>query len=126
MKYLALLALLMVFGCTQPATTAPEPENTGTADVTFVITGENFKFFMDGTENPTLNVKQGDRVRIEFTTTSGFHDWVVDEFNAKSKQVGDGQSSSVEFVADKKGTYEYYCSVGTHRQMGMKGQLIVS
>jgi plastocyanin len=125
MRYLAILALLLVVGCTQPATMTTET-STGTADVTFVITGEPFKFVMDGVENPTLNVKQGDRVRIDYTTTEGFHDWKVDEFNAATGQVGAGESSSVEFVADKKGTYEYYCSVGSHRQMGMKGQLVVS
>jgi plastocyanin len=28
-------------------------------------------------------------------------------------------------VADKKGTFEYYCSVGQHRALGMKGKLVV-
>ncbi len=31
----------------------------------------------------------------------------------------------VEFTADKKGTFEYYCSVGEHRVNGMKGKFIV-
>jgi plastocyanin len=94
-------------------------------DVTFVITGENFKFMMGGVDNPELRVNQGDRVRIEFTSTSGFHDWVVDEFDARTQQVEAGGSTYVEFVADQVGTFEYYCSVGSHRAMGMKGNLIV-
>ncbi len=92
---------------------------------TFKLTGENFKFLMDGKENPELRVKKGDRVRIEFTSTQGFHDWVVDEFNASTKQVWAVNSTFVEFVADKKGTFDYYCSVGRHREMGMKGNLVV-
>lgn len=92
---------------------------------TFTLTGENFKFLMDGKEAPELKVKVGDTVRIEFTSTSGFHDWVVDEFNAATEKVKDGESTSVEFVADKAGTFEYYCSVGSHRDMGMKGNLVV-
>ena len=47
------------------------------------------------------------------------------EFNAATEKVAAGVSSSVEFVADKKGTFEYYCSVGQHRANGMKGKLIV-
>ncbi len=90
-----------------------------------VITGENFKFVVNGIDNPEIRVKKGDRVRIEFMSTSGFHDWVVDEFNAATKQVNSGGSTSVEFVADKRGTFEYYCSVGQHRANGMKGSLIV-
>jgi len=93
---------------------------------TFVLTGDNFKFVMDGVDNPNLVVKEGDKVRIEFTSSKGFHDWVVDEFSAATEQVRDTDGSTfVEFIADKKGTFEYYCSVGKHRANGMKGNLIV-
>jgi len=92
---------------------------------TFSISGGNFKFYIDGVENPDIVVKQEDKVRIEFNNEEGFHDWKVDEFNAATEKVAAGVSSSVEFVADKKGTFEYYCSVGQHRANGMKGKLIV-
>jgi hypothetical protein len=42
-----------------------------------------------------------------------------------AEQVGAGASDVVEFTADKAGTFEYYCSVGNHRAMGMKGTLTV-
>ena len=99
-------------------------EHTG-PDVTFKLTGEMFKFVMDGVDNPDLHVKVGQAVQIQFSSTDGFHDWVVDEFNARTEKVNTGGSTSVTFVADKAGTYEYYCSVGQHRAMGMKGKLIV-
>lgn len=86
----------------------------------FNITGVNFSF-----SQPEIRVKKGDKVRIEFTSTDGFHDWVVDEFAAATEKVNTGGSTSVEFVADKVGTFEYYCSVGQHRAMGMVGKLIV-
>lgn len=92
---------------------------------TFVVTAGNFKFFMDGVENPEITVKQGDRVRIEFVNEEGFHDWVLDEFNARTKQLTAGNSETIEFVATTKGTFEYYCSVGEHRAMGMKGVFVV-
>ena len=84
------------------------------------IEGKNFEFTLK-----EIRVKKGDKVRIDFTSTQGFHDWVVDEFNAKTKQINTGNNSSVEFVADKTGTFEYYCSVGNHRVQGMVGKLIV-
>ena len=61
-------------------------------------------------------------------TNSGkmMHDWVVDEFTgAKMKRVTNGQTGTVTFVADKAGTFEYYCSVGQHRANGMVGKLVV-
>ncbi|MDP2586199.1 MAG: cupredoxin domain-containing protein, partial [Candidatus Komeilibacteria bacterium] len=87
---------------------------------TFTVGAENFSF------NPAeIRVKKGDRVRIVFNNNSGFHDWVLDEFNVRTKQMQGPATETVEFTADKTGTFEYYCSVGTHRAMGMKGNLIV-
>jgi len=94
---------------------------------TFVVTGENFKFVVNSVDNPEIIVNKGDRVRIEFTSAKGFHDWVVDEFDVATKQVKDSDGMTyVEFVADKSGVFEYYCSVGQHRANGMKGNLIVN
>ena len=87
---------------------------------TFTVTGKSFEFSVK-----EIRVKKGDRVRINFSSTEGFHDWVVDEFDAASERVQTGGSTSVEFVADTAGSFEYYCSVGNHRAMGMTGTLIV-
>lgn len=100
--------------------------STQTPNKVFVLTGENFLFREGSVENPDLVVNQGDLVRIEFTSTQGFHDWVVDEFNAATQKVSDTDGLTyVEFVASNRGTFEYYCSVGSHRANGMKGNLIV-
>jgi plastocyanin len=86
----------------------------------FDVGGQNFGFNMK-----EIKVRQGDTVVINFTSTGGFHDWVVDEFNARTSRVNTGETSSVTFVADKVGTFEYYCSVGQHRANGMVGRLII-
>lgn len=88
---------------------------------TFTIITTPYKFSM--TE---IKVKKGDRVRIVLKNEGGLHDWVVDEFNARTKQLKVGETDTIEFVADKVGTFEYYCSVMQHRQMGMVGKLIVT
>lgn len=86
----------------------------------FVVAGSPFKFSVS-----EIKVKRGDKVRIVFQNNQGMHDWVVDEFNARTKVLQAGQTDTVEFIADKTGTFEYYCSVNGHRQMGMKGNLVV-
>lgn len=136
MMLLFAIAILAFTACTSNTETGAVTQNNdemmddstnevSEPDVTFVVTGENFAFFMDGVEAPELRVKQGDLVRIEFTSTDGFHDWVVDEFDAATEKVQTGGSTSVEFVASETGTFEYYCSVGSHRANGMVGNLIV-
>jgi plastocyanin len=93
---------------------------TAAPTVVVDISGKNFSF-----SKSEIRVKQGDIVQINFTSENGVHNWTVDEFNAHTATVQTGGTSSVTFVADKKGTFEYYCSVGSHRQMGMVGNLIV-
>jgi len=82
-----------------------------------------FKYGYDPKE---ITVNEGDTVKIVLTSTDGLHDWVVDEFNATSARVRTGETTEVTFVADKAGTYEYYCSVGNHRALGMVGTLTVT
>jgi plastocyanin len=86
----------------------------------FDLTGENFSF-----SQSEIRVRKGDTVRITFESTDGFHDWTIDEFDAKTEQVNPGETTSVEFVVDQVGAFEYYCSVGNHREQGMIGSLIV-
>ncbi|MFZ2205403.1 MAG: cupredoxin domain-containing protein [Minisyncoccia bacterium] len=86
----------------------------------FTITGSNFKF-----EPSAFSVNKGDTVKIVFKNIDGFHDFKIDEFNVATKQSKGEDEQTVTFVADKAGSFEYYCSVGTHRAMGMKGTLTV-
>ncbi|MDQ5969283.1 MAG: plastocyanin [Patescibacteria group bacterium] len=73
---------------------------------------------------PEMRVKKGDTVRVTITNTAGTHDFVLDEFGVK-KDTPLNEPVVVEFVADKVGTFEYYCSKYNHRQLGQKGNLIV-
>jgi plastocyanin len=86
----------------------------------FTVEGKNFSFTPS-----TIAVNQGDTVKITFNATQGFHDFRVEGYGVGTKQMQAPGTEVLEFVADKAGTFEYYCSVGSHRQMGMKGTLIV-
>ncbi len=99
-----------------PVATGESIDNVVTVD----ITGESFEF-----SQTEIRVKKGDTVKINFQSTGGFHDFVIDEFDTATKKVNPGEVTSVEFVADKTGTFEYYCSVMDHRAKGMVGKLIV-
>jgi len=103
--------------------TGGNTENSGVK--TFVVTASNLRFYLDGVESPDLKVKQGDKVTIVFKNEEGFHDWKIDEFNAATKQIKAGATETIEFVAGRKGIFEYYCSVGQHRANGMRGNFIV-
>lgn len=72
-----------------------------------------------------IRVKQGEKLTVSVTNSEGMHDFVIDELSVNSGMIKAGDTVELEIPTDKPGTYEYYCSVGQHRQMGMKGTLII-
>ena len=103
-----------------PGSNVEETVVTSGKEVEVTVEGSNYKF------NPaTIKAEKGDTVRLTFKSVGGIHDLTIDEFEVQTSQLGDEEEEETEFVADKTGTFEYYCSVGNHRKMGMTGQLIV-
>ncbi len=90
------------------------PEEPASTEVSFTL--DSFNYGYDQTE---LRVQEGDTVTITLTNSEGFHDWVVDEFNAATEKIQAGGTTEVTFIADTAGTYEFYCSVGNHRAQGL-------
>ncbi len=84
------------------------------------LTADNFTY--DVTE---IRVKAGEPLTMAVTNAEGFHDLVIDELEVNSGMIPAGETKELLIPTDKPGTYEYYCSVGEHRQMGMKGMLII-
>lgn len=72
-----------------------------------------------------IKVKKGEKVKIVMTSKDMMHDFNIDELNVKLPITKSGETNTVEFTADKVGTFEYYCSVGQHRKMGQVGNIIV-
>ncbi len=106
----------------QKVSETPKVDVAANADtVSFTVEGSNTKFA------PTnLTVKKGQKVKLTFKNVEGFHDWKIDAFNAFTSKIKGGAEETIEFVVDKAGSFEYYCSVGSHRAMGMVGTLVVT
>ena len=78
-------------------------------------------------EPATLQVAEGDRVRLTLRSTDTDHGFSIKKLNVKVAVPKGGEAVTVEFVADRAGTYEFkcseYCGSGHGR---MKGQLVVT
>lgn len=93
----------------------------------FVI--ESYTEIIDGKYFPKfspnqITVNKGDIVRLKITNKKGTHDFKIDEFNVYTDTPLD-KEMIVEFVADKAGSFEYYCTKPGHRQNGHWGTLNV-
>lgn len=89
----------------------------------------SFTDIVDGKPKPQFSLKEitvnkGDKVRIKITEVSGAHNFNIDEYGVHI-DTPLNQESVVEFVADKTGSFVYYCSKLGHRANGQWGTLKV-
>lgn len=99
-----------------------ETPQTGANAAEQPIAVEGGSFYFSPNE---IRATVGKPVTISYSSKNGLHDFVIAELNVGSDTVSGGQTTTVTFTPDKTGTFEFYCSIGRHREMGMKGQLIV-
>lgn len=100
-------------------------EPTGTSDAIMqarTINLEAGSFYYKPSE---IRVKKGEKVTLIMKSMDMMHDFNIDELQVKIPVTKAGSSATVEFTADTVGTFQYYCSVGQHRQNGQVGTLIV-
>lgn len=77
-------------------------------------------------EPSTVTVEQGTRVQLTLTTEDVAHGLALPEFGV-SERIEPGETVEVEFIADKAGTYIYFCNVYCGTGHGnMKGRFIVT
>ncbi len=118
-----LLVILGVWFWAKPATAPEEPILSEEEIVReFVVEArDDFSFSLS-----SIEVEQGDVVRIMFTNTGDMpHDLVIENLGVATSILQNGQTEVLEFTAQESGEFEYYCSVGQHRENGMVGTLIV-
>ena len=109
-----------------PSETTPDSESVMVDDAAMKegtvveLVADDFTF---GQEE--IRVKQGEKLTVSVMNKHGFHDFVIDELAVNSGMIAVGDTMEIEIPTDQPGTYEYYCSVGKHRENGMRGMLII-
>lgn len=98
-----------------------QPTNQPGADVKeFTITAKQFAF-----EPSTIEVRKGDKVRLIITSQDVTHGFSIPEYGI-NERLEPGKPVTIEFTADKEGTFTTFCSVFCGAGHGnMKGKLIV-
>ena len=78
-----------------------------------------------GFEPSTITVKQGDKVKLRITSVDVTHGFTLREFGINTV-LSPSKTIEAEFVADKSGTFTFFCSVPCGvGHTGMNGKLIV-
>ena len=111
-----------------PSPTVTPPEGN---EVSFTLTEFITGFVgsggaIDGVTNPTLRVNRSDQVTITVTNGQSFeHDFFIEGYLKHITGLTSiNARGSVTFLADREGTFAYYCTIPGHRA-SMEGQFVV-
>jgi len=86
----------------------------------FKMTAKQFAF-----EPSVIEVNKGDKVRLIVTSVDVPHGIAIKEYGI-NERLDVGKPVTIEFTADKEGTFTAYCSVFCGAgHSGMKGKIIV-
>ena len=95
-----------------------EPAESPTKEFTMVAKQWEF-------QPSTITVNKNDHVRISITSTDVSHGFRLSEYGINEKIVP-GETTIVDFVADKEGTFSFSCSIPCGQgHGGMSGKLVV-
>jgi cytochrome c oxidase subunit 2 len=77
-------------------------------------------------EPSVIKVKQGERIRLNIESVDVLHGLVIPELDVYNYDLPAGKTTTLEFVATKKGRFEFLCSVFCgDRHIEMTGVIIV-
>ena len=86
----------------------------------FTMTAKNYVF-----DPGVITVKKGEKVRLIITATDRDHGIKIEGYDI-NQELKKGDPATIEFTADKAGTFEFKCSVWCgHGHGKMKGKLVV-
>lgn len=106
-----------------PQAIAKEESDSNLSAREIIVIGQEYSF------NPaSISVKKGEKIKIVFKNAGSMaHDFIIDELKIGSKTVGPGKSDTFEFtVPDNATSLTYFCSIGSHRAMGMEGKFLIT
>jgi len=89
----------------------------------FEIDMDNYTF-----SESEIVVRAGEKITIKLNTIEGNHDLIIDELDVRSEHFKTGESGEMTFTVGEEhigNTYEFYCSVGSHRALGMVGKITI-
>lgn len=97
-----------------PSSQEKTPEKTEESVHEISISAKRFEFTPS-----VIRVKQGEHIKLTLTSADTQHGIALPDFNAQGRDI-------IEFVANKKGTFTFYCNTycgSGHSEM--KGTLVV-
>lgn len=87
----------------------------------FAILAKQWEF-----EPEVIEANLGDNVKLNIKSLDVTHGFALPDFSVNSR-IDAGKTTTVEFIADKKGSFNFFCNVQCGEgHGGMRGKLVVN
>lgn len=122
-----IIAIIITGVVSIPLLTTNREEIEGNEDI--YLTGETKEFNIVASNwefiPQLIEVNIGDKIELHMTSSQGTHGIAFLEFGV-SETLREGEDVHVEFIADKTGTFNFFCIVPCGKgHNGMKGLIVV-
>ncbi len=98
-------------------------DDSGFTGETRRVTVEADEFSFD---TDRITVDKGDKVIVTFKNEGRIaHNFGIPAFNIRTDTIGSGEEDTITFIANKRGIFDFFCSVQGHKDAGMDGVLEV-
>ena len=115
-----ILLIMALISVAAPAQNSPQAPRDSANVIEIKMTAKNYEF-----EPAVITVKKGQTVRLLITSLDRNHGIEIKGYGI-NQEIPKGQTATVEFTADKAGSFPFKCSVRCGLGHGrMKGELIV-
>jgi len=120
--FVLIMGVLFITGCATDRKGVGEPSISEYSGEVKEFTMSAFSF---GFDPVTIDVNEGDLVKINLINKDIIHTLTIDELDV-NVPLQTGETKTIEFVASKKGTFEFYCAIPGHKKSGMKGKINIT
>ncbi len=91
----------------------------------WIVNNDGWDFHDMGEGKDEIRVKKGEKITLKVTSIDVVHVFTIQEYNI-SEAIYPGKITTIQFVPDKEGIFEFYCKRGCGLgHLGMKGKLVV-
>ena len=95
----------------------------------FSVSARKYAYSVAGSDQPEIRVQLNDLVRITFSAEDIPHSFTIDDDHYRiSKRAEPGKSTTIDFRADKAGTFAIYCNlmIDDRCKKETRGRLVVT
>ncbi len=121
--WLILIFTLLILGCSNNSL----EDKKAPSEFTGEIIELDIEAYSWGFNQNLQKINRGDKVRLKLTSSDGTHGVTMPDFGVYSNPISPGGEEIIEFIADKTGSFNFFCNMPCGQGHGMmQGSIVIT